>query len=94
MVQKIAPTTSMSVESLIQDCAATLERVASYRLPAAMDRRLLLLSESQEGLTEAEREEMLALIDFSEDRTVEKLQAKVILNRLEEAWPGLIGSRP
>ena len=94
MVQKTATSTNGSVDALIQDCAVTLQNVASYKLPAALNRRLLWLSENKETLTESEREELLDLIAFSEDRTIEKLQAKVILRRLAQAWPQLFGSAP
>jgi hypothetical protein len=85
MVQKTAITGS--VDAVIKECAATLQKVAAHKLPAALDRRLLWLSENKETLTSAEREELLALVDFSEDRTVEKLQANVLLNRLAHVWP-------
>src|SRR5688572_25047216 len=94
MVQKTTTSTNGSVDLLIQDCATTLQKVVAYKLPSALDRRLLWLSENKESLTETEREELLALVDLSEDRTVEKLQAKVILRRLAEAWPQLFGSVP
>ncbi|MBI1832034.1 MAG: hypothetical protein HYR84_11355 [Planctomycetes bacterium] len=94
MVQKTASVSNGSLDSLIQDCAATLQKVASYKLPASLDRRLLWLSENKETLTPDEREELLALVDFTQDRTVEKLQASVILRRLAEAWPQLLGSSP
>jgi hypothetical protein len=87
MVQKTATKTNGSVDALIQDCAGTLQRIASYHLPAALDRRLTWLSENKDTLTEAEREELLALIDFSEDRTIEKLQAKVICDALRKRGP-------
>jgi hypothetical protein len=94
MVQKNVTVPNGTLDTLIQDCAATLQRVIAYKLPRPLDRRLLWLSENKESLTEAEREELLALIDFSEDRTIEKLQAKVILQRLAEAWPQLFGTQP
>jgi hypothetical protein len=94
MVQKTATSNNGAADLLIQECAVTLQRVANYRMPGAMDRRLLWLSENQESLTAPEREELLALVDFSEDRTVEKLEAKVLLQRLAEAWPQLFGSTP
>ena len=94
MVQKTVTKNNGTLDSLIQDCAATLERVAVYRMPAAMDRRLLWLSENKESLTQPEREELLALVDFSEDRTVEKLQSRVLLQRLAEACPQLFGPMP
>ena len=91
MVQGIATRNIGAVDLWIQDCAATLQKVARYQLPPAVDRRLLWLSENKETLTEADREELLALVDFSEDRTVEKLQAKVLLQRLAEVSPQLVG---
>jgi predicted exporter len=94
MVQKTATNTNGSIDALIQDCANALQKMAAHKLPAALDRRLLWLSENKENLSEAEREELLALVDFSEDRTVEKLQAKVILRRFATAWPQLFESAP
>ena len=94
MIQEIAPRNKASVDGLLQECATTLRKVASYRMPPPLDRRLLWLSENKETLTEPEREELSALIDFSEDRTVEKLQAQVTLKRLAEAWPQLSASTP
>src|SRR5258708_4639560 len=92
MVQKNPTSDSHAMDSLFQDLATALHRVASYKLPGAMDRRLLWLSENKETLSEAEHEELLALIDFSEDRTVEKLQAKILLKRLAEVCPEIVGS--
>ena len=94
MVQKTATQTNGSVDALIRDCAAAMQKVAAYKLPAALDRRLLWLSENKERLTEAEQDELRALVDFSEDRTVEKLQAKLILQRLADEWPQLFGTLP
>jgi hypothetical protein len=94
MVQKTTTNVNGAVDALIQDCAATLRNLAAYQLPAALNGRLLWLSENKEKLTESERGELNALIDFSEDRTVEKLQAKVMLRRLADAWPHLLGSPP
>ena len=53
--------------------------MAEYRLLAAFDRRLLWLSENKEQLSEAEREELLARVEFSEGRTLEKLRALAAL---------------
>ena len=94
MVQGLATRRNGTVDSVLQDCVTTLQHVAASKLPPAIDRRLLWLSENKETLNEAEREELLALIDFSEDRTVEKLQARVMLQRLAEAWPQLFSQAP
>ncbi len=83
-----------ALEEVLAGCVAALRRVAEYRLPAALDRRLLWLSENQERLSEAEREELLAAVEFSEDRTVEKLQAQSVLQRLARLYPHLVSTPP
>ena len=80
-----------TVESVIQDCAATLRRLAEYRLPAALDRRLLWLSENKESLSQAERQELLALIELADEKTLEKLEAQAALRRIGQAFPKLAG---
>lgn len=77
------------VESVILDCAVTLRRVAEYRLPTAIDERLLWLSENKELLTEAEHQELLALVEFAEEKTVEKLQSQAALGRIRQIFPKL-----
>jgi hypothetical protein len=69
----------------------TLRRVAAYRLPPALDRRLLDLGEREESLTPDERDELLAWVAFAEERSVEKAQAEVALRRLVDAFPELAG---
>jgi hypothetical protein len=81
-------------DAALRECVAALQRVADYRLPPALDRRLVWLSENKESLSEAEREELFAMIEFAEERTVEKLQARVALKRLGEIWPHLVPARP
>lgn len=60
-------------EPVLRDCVETLRQVADYRLPKAMDQRLLWLSENKEKLSGTEREELLALAEFAEQRTLEKV---------------------
>ena len=69
--------------------AAALRRVAGYALPPALDRRLLELGERKETLTPDERAELLAWVDFTQQRSAEKLVAEVALRRLAEAYPDL-----
>jgi len=80
----------VSPDALLRECVAALRRLDAYRLPPALDRRLLYLSENKDTLSESEREELLALVEFSEERTVEKLQAKAMLRRIAESWPHLL----
>jgi hypothetical protein len=78
---------------VLADCVAALQRVVGYRLPPALDRRLLWLSENKERLSPDEREELLAAIDFAEDRTLEKLHAQAVLKRLSTLFPHLVSSQ-
>jgi hypothetical protein len=73
-----------------RDCIAALQRVASYHLPDAVDRRLVWLSENKEKLSQAQREELEALVEFTEERTIEKLQAQTLISRCAEHWPQLV----
>jgi hypothetical protein len=93
MANGVATQTGIATDSALRDSAAALRRVSDYRLPPALDRRLLWLSENKEKLSEAEREELLALVELAEERTLEKLQARAALKRLAEVWPHL-GSTP
>ena len=79
---------------VLRECAATLRKVASSRLPQALDQRLLWLSENKERLTAAEREELLGLVDFSQDRTIEKLQARALLQQVAAVWPEAVTPTP
>ena len=94
MTTGIAKGTDPSTESVLRDCIAALQRVSSYRLPPGLDRRLLWLSENKEGLTQEEREELLGLVEFAEERTVEKLQAQLALKRFAEIWPDMVSTHP
>jgi hypothetical protein len=73
--------------------ATAHRRVAGYRLPAALDRRILELGERKETLTADERAELLAWVSFTQERSVEKLEAELALRRLAEASPELV-ARP
>ena len=59
-------------------------------VPAVLDRRLLWLSENKQQLTQNERDELSALVEFAEDRTVEKVRAQATLKRLTELFPRIL----
>jgi hypothetical protein len=70
--------TTVSIEdpqfqSAIQACAVALRRMATYKLDPSLHRRMRALGELKEFLTPAEHEELLALVDFAHQRTIEKL---------------------
>ena len=89
MANSIAATNGPTIDSVLNECAAALQQVAAHRQPPALDRRLLWFSENKESLTQQEREELLALVDLAEERTVEKLRARVVLKQLAELLPHL-----
>ena len=76
--------------SAIQACAMVLRRMADYELEPSLQRRLHALGERKEFLSQAEHEELLALVDFAHKRTMEKLEAQVALARLRTALPGVL----
>ena len=88
------PLDNHSADAVLRDCFTTLQQVAHYRLPPAIDRRLRSLSENKERLSSDERDELLALVDFAEDRTLEKVKAQATLRRLGEIFPALAADQP
>jgi hypothetical protein len=74
---------------VLRDCVETLSRVAAFRLPGALDRRLVWLSENKEQLDESQREELAALVDLADNRALDKLQAQAVLAKLAKIYPEL-----
>ena len=74
----------------IQACALALHRIADYELEPSLHRRMHALGEQKEFLSPAEHEELLALVDFAHQFTIEKLEAQAALARLRTALPGLL----
>jgi hypothetical protein len=85
----MTPTTlaDARVQSALRHGVQALNRVANYVLPAALDRRLRELGENKEYLGAAEHEELLALVTFTQERTLEKLQAELALRELQTLVP-------
>jgi hypothetical protein len=75
------------VQSALRDGVRALKRMADYVLPAALDRRLQSLGENKEYLGAADHEELMALVTFTQERTIEKLQAEVALRELQTLLP-------
>ena len=67
-----------------------LRRLVGYGLSQSIQNRLHALGERKEFLSPAEHEELLALVDFAQQRTVEKLEAKAALAHLRTALPGVL----
>jgi len=92
MASELAILTEPNQEATLRDCVRALRRTASYRLPPALDERLLRLSENKESLSELERAELLEMVEFADQRTLDKAQAQALLKRLGEAFPQLQSS--
>ncbi len=69
---------------------ASLRRAADYELEAPLADRMRDLSERKEFLGAAEHEELMALVDFSQRRTIEKLEAELALQRLGKVLPEVV----
>ncbi|MBA4063546.1 MAG: hypothetical protein C0501_07490 [Isosphaera sp.] len=65
--------------------------MAGYALDPALDRRILDLGERKEFLTPAEHAELLAWVAFTQQRSLEKLEAERALRRLLAVCPELGG---
>jgi hypothetical protein len=76
----------------LQACAATLRKLAEYQLDPLLDQRLHQLGEQKEFLNQAEHGELLALVDFVQKRTIEKLEARVALESLHLTFPGVFAT--
>jgi hypothetical protein len=76
--------------SAIQACAVALHRLAEYELAPSLHSRMHALGGRKEFLSSAEHEELLALVDFAHQRTMEKLEARMALDRLRTALPGVL----
>lgn len=81
----MTPTTlaDSRVQAALRHGVRALKRVANYVLPPALDRRLQQLGENKEHLGAADHEELLALVTFTHERTIEKLQAELALRELQ-----------
>ena len=77
-------------QSAIEACAVALRRMADYELNSTLSQRMHELGDRKEYLSSEEHEELLALVDFTQKRTVEKLEAQAALSRLQAALPGLL----
>ncbi len=81
---------NLRVHSALEMCVGTLSKLANYRLEASFQRRLDDLGERKEFLGSDEHDELLALVEFSQRRSVESLEARLALSRLREAFPDAV----
>jgi hypothetical protein len=85
-----ALTSTPEFESALSLCVRSLRQIADYELDPTIDRRLRELGERKEFLDQAEHDALLALVEFSQRRSQEKLQAQLALKRLGEFMPEMV----
>jgi hypothetical protein len=73
----------------LRSSAQALRRMAGYSLPPDLDRRVLDLGERKDALTPEERAELLAWVEFTQDRSIEVAEARLALQRLTAVFPEL-----
>ena len=74
-------------KSALEACRAALRRLAEYMAPPELNQLMLELGENKEFLSEAEHDELMTLVNFAQQRTLEKLEAQLALKRLEALYP-------
>ncbi len=73
------------LRSALTACEHALRRIVDSRLDPFLDQRLRDLSERKEWLSAVEHDELLALIAFTQQRTLEQLEAEAALRELQSA---------
>jgi hypothetical protein len=76
--------------SALEACANALGRLADYELDPNLAKFVRDLSERKEFLDPSQHDELMALVAFSQQRAIEKLEARAALKRLRELFPDLI----
>jgi hypothetical protein len=84
------PLTDPKLHNVLRSCGQALRRLADYQLDPSLELRLQELGERKEFLNAGEHAELMALVAFSQKRTLEKLEARVALERLREFFPGVV----
>jgi hypothetical protein len=77
------------LQAALKRCHTALRRVAGYVLDPALDQRMLELGENKEFLNPPEYKELMALVAFTQARTLDKLEAELALRQLEAVCPDL-----
>jgi hypothetical protein len=87
--EAVSTVTEPTWRAALASSVSTHRRVAAYTLPQALNARMLHLGERKESLTPAERDELLALVAFTQDRSIEKLDAELAVRKLTAVCPDL-----
>lgn len=78
------------LNAALKRCHSALQRFAGYVLDPTIDQRMLELGENKEFLNPSEYKELVALVSFTQARTIDKLEAELALRQLEAVYPELV----
>ena len=81
---------SPGFESALARSVKALRRLAGYEIEPGIQVRMRDLGERKEFLSEAEHAELISLVEFTEHRTMERLEAEAALRQLREFVPQLM----
>jgi hypothetical protein len=81
--------TAPKLETALRASYDALREVASYQLDPALATRLQTLGEHKAFLNADEHGELMALVNFTQPRTIENLRAELALKQLEAVRPEL-----
>lgn len=81
---------SPGFESALARSVKALSRLARYEIEPSIQARMQDLGERKEFLSESEHTELTSLVEFTEHRTVERLEAEAALRQLHEFVPQLV----
>jgi hypothetical protein len=84
--------TDPRVQAALASCVDALRAVADFELDPDIAARLHDLGQRKEFLNADEHAELMALLGFTENRSVEKLSAQLALQKLNQIVPDLVGS--
>ena len=76
-------------DAALRSSAIALRRAAAYVLPPELDRRILNLGERKVELSDDERAELMAWVEFVQERSLEKFASELALRKLNDAFPEL-----
>jgi len=86
------PTAEPGWQPALEASVSALQRIAGYTLDPALDQCILELGERKEFLTPPEHQELIALVNFTEQTSLDKFEAERALRRLLAVCPELGGS--
>lgn len=86
----VISTADPQFQDALDAAVVALRRIADFELDPSFDQHLQQFGERKEFLNPAEHAELLALVAFTQQRTREKLEARLALQRLHSLFPDLV----